>query len=173
MNAEEVAIEGATKGLTDLANNMHQHENNNAGGKTENNSVLQEIRDGLFQVQQQVNNQGQQLANNMRQPFQQSNNGNNNQNGGNGRNNYNNRNGGGLGNNGNRHGTGNRNGGRNGNSRNNNGNNNSYNKNGYNGNDGGGGNDLNFEKGMNTTTTAICVATTSHNGTNAKLPTAP
>ena len=30
INAEEVAIEGARKGLTDLANNMHQHENNNA-----------------------------------------------------------------------------------------------------------------------------------------------
>ena len=52
MNAEEVAIERVTKGLTDLANNMYQHENDNARGAAENNSVLQQIRDGLFQVQQ-------------------------------------------------------------------------------------------------------------------------
>ena len=36
MNAEEVAIEGATKGLTDLADSLQQRQ----GGETANNSVL-------------------------------------------------------------------------------------------------------------------------------------
>ena len=83
----------------------------------------------------------QQVANNMRQPFQQINNGNNSCNGGNGRNNYYNRNGGSFGNRGNGNGNDNRNGGRYGNSRNENGNNN-----GYNGDGGGGGNLLNYNK---------------------------
>ena len=109
--------------------------------------MLQEIRDGLFQVQQQVNQQGQQLAGNMQQPFQKLNNNNTNGNGGN-CNNYNNRNGGNFSNNGNMHGNSNRNGGGYGNSRNDNGNNNGNTNSRYNGNgnDGGGGNDLNFEK---------------------------
>ena len=52
MNAEDTAIEGATRGLTDLANSMQQRETANAGSKTaDNNGMLQEIRDGLFQVQ--------------------------------------------------------------------------------------------------------------------------
>ena len=45
-NAEEVASEWATKGLTDLANSLQQRQ----GGETANNSVLQEIRGELFQM---------------------------------------------------------------------------------------------------------------------------
>ena len=71
IDAAEAAMEGATRGLTDLANSIQQRETANAGSKTANNNgMLQEIRDGLFQVQQQVNQQGQQLAGNMQQPFQ-------------------------------------------------------------------------------------------------------
>ena len=52
MNAEDTAMEEATRGLTGLAYSMQQRKTANAGSDTaDNNGVLQEIWDGLFQVQ--------------------------------------------------------------------------------------------------------------------------
>ena len=53
MNAGEATMEGATRSLTDLANFIQQREAANVGSKMTNNiGILQDIWDGLFQVQQ-------------------------------------------------------------------------------------------------------------------------